>query len=109
MMILTIFLIACGDPIADLEESNKYSWQRHMNSTEFEQLTKGMTYMEVAEIAKGGGEKKKNKYIWYDEKSMTTIYEVTFKEDKLTKKEQKEVQAHSTRGLKEEKEEAKPE
>lgn len=111
IMILTIVLAACGDPVKDIEETNEYNWQRHMNAEEFEQLKEGMTYMQVVEIARGGGEKQKGDiYLWYDEQMMTVGYEVAFKEDKLTNKEKIIIQGHSTRDLnKEEKEPAKPE
>ncbi|MBS7344864.1 MAG: hypothetical protein KIG60_04290 [Caryophanon sp.] len=110
MMFSVVLLAACSDSVKDIEDTNEYMWQRHMNTEEFEQLKEGMTYMEVVEIARGGGEKEKDgKYIWHDEQIMTIAYEITFKDDKLTKKEQVTIQGHSTRDLKDEKEPAKPE
>ena len=110
MIFTVILLAACSDSVKDIEDLNQYNWQRYMNAEEFEQLKEGMTYMEVVEIARGGGEKKKGgTYVWLDEQIMTIAYEVTFKNDQLTKKEQIIIQGHSTRDLNDEKEPAKPE
>lgn len=95
-----VFVSACGDPIQEIEDSNKYSWQRHMNAEEFEQLEEGMTYEEVAQIARGAGEKEDDStYIWRDEISMTQLYEVTFDNGQLVNKEQQIIHGHSKRGL----------
>lgn len=103
-------LAACSDSVEDIESSNQYNWQRHMNENEFEQLKEGMTYMDVVKVARGGGEKKEEgTYVWHDENVMTVAYEVTFQEDKLTKKETIAILGHSKRDLKDEKEPAKPE
>ena len=109
MMCCSLFLVGCSDAVENIEDLNQYSWQQYMSDTEFEQLKEGMTYMDVVEIARGGGEQKKGgKFIWRDEQLMTITYEITFDEDQLTKKEKVIIQGHSTRDLAE-KEPAKPE
>ena len=110
-LLCSVFLVACNsDPIEDIENTNQYSWQRYMNATEFEQLQEGMTYMEVVEIVRGAEQKKEDgKYIWHDERLMTTAYAITFGQDKLKTKEKIMIQGHSKRDLaEEEKERAKP-
>lgn len=92
------FMIGCGDPIIEIEESNTYHWQKNMNETEFEKLQNNMTYIEVVKTVGGAGKKiKKNEYRWDDEILMTQGYIVKFKDDKLIDKEVIAVKGHSNR------------
>ena len=69
-----------------------------MNEQEYEQVTKGMSYMEVVRIAGGAGtEIDKDVYEWDDELLLTQGYQFTFKKGKLTKKELVERRGNSTR------------
>ena len=96
-----ILLTACSkNKIINIEESNNYQWQKYMNEDEFQQLKKGQSYMEVVEIAGGEGKPLKNgQYVWGDELFMTHAYEITFKNDKLVKKEIIELRGTSTRDI----------
>ncbi|WP_285399269.1 hypothetical protein [Lysinibacillus sp. fls2-241-R2A-57] len=92
-----VILTGCGDPILEIEESNTYHWQKNMNEAEFEKLKKGMSYMEVVEIAGGAEEMvKKDQYRWNDEILMTQAYIIKFKDDKLIDKEVIELKGYST-------------
>lgn len=71
-----------------------------MNEEEFEQLEEGMSYMEVVEIARGGGEQlDDNTFIWLDELLMTQAYEVYFEDEQLVEKRRIEKRGHSIRDL----------
>ena len=71
-----------------------------MNEQEFEQLEEGMSYMEVVEITRGGGEAlDENTFIWLDELLMTQAYEVHFEEERLVKKRRVEQKGYSTRDV----------
>lgn len=70
-----------------IEDSNAFSWQKNMNEEEFEQLKKGMTYLDVVHIAKGRGQQiNDHKFIWNDELLFTKAYEITFEENRLVDK-----------------------
>ncbi|QDQ01111.1 hypothetical protein FOH38_11985 [Lysinibacillus fusiformis] len=95
---LLVIVGGCVDRIIEIEESNTYHWQKNMNQAEFEQLKEGMTYLEVAEIAGGAGERTKNNhYRWNDEILLTQAYIVQFKDEQLISKEVIIVKGHSTR------------
>ena len=96
-----ICLIGCSSTkIAKIEESNAFIWQKYMNEEEFEKLEEGMSYMEVVEIARGGGEQlDENTFIWLDELLMTQAYEVYFEDEQLAQKHRIEKRGHSTRDL----------
>ena len=98
---VAICLIGCSsNKIAKIEESNAFIWQKYMNEEEFEQLEEGMSYMEVVEIARGGGEQlDENTFIWLDELLMTQAYEVYFEDEQLVDKRRIEKRGHSTRDL----------
>ena len=88
IFMVAICLVGCSsNKIAKIEDSNAFIWQKYMNEEEFEQLEEGMSYMEVVEIARGGGEQiDENTFIWLDELLMTQAYEVYFEEEKLVDK-----------------------
>ena len=96
-----ICLVGCSsNKIAKIENSNAFIWQKYMNEEEFEQLEEGMSYMEVVEIARGGGEQiDENTFIWLDELLMTQAYEVYFEDEKLVDKRRIEKRGHSIRDL----------
>ena len=98
-IICLIFLLsACKDEILAIEESNAHSWQKYMNEKEYEQVKKGMSYMEVVRITGGAGtEIQKDVYEWDDELLLTQGYQLTFKKDKLAKKEILERRGNSMR------------
>ncbi len=82
----------------DLEDMNSFRWQRYMNEDEFAKLEKGMSYLDVVEIAKGEGEQiKEGVYIWDDEILVTQSYEIQFEDGKLQKKRVIEKRGYSTR------------
>lgn len=97
--LISILEVACGKPFIDIEEANSYHWQKYMNENEFEQLTEGMTYMEVVEIAGGRASERvsSNYYRWNDEVLLTQAYIVQFKDNKLVGKEEIAVKGYSTR------------
>ncbi|WP_341321655.1 hypothetical protein NSQ62_19140 [Solibacillus sp. FSL H8-0523] len=98
IFLLLIMMTACKDEILAIEESNAHSWQKYMNEQEYEQVKEGMSYMEVVRIAGGAGtELEKGVYEWNDELLLTQGYMLTFKKDKLTKKEIVERRGNSTR------------
>lgn len=82
----------------NIEDSNAFYWQKYMNEEEFAQLEDGMSYIDVAEIAKGGGEQvSQNVFRWNDEILMTQGYEIRFENDKLVDKKIFEKRGYSTR------------
>ena len=98
VLLVMVTLVGCGDPILEIEENNKYHWQKYMNQEEFDRLEEGMTYLEVVEIAGGRGEEiESNKYQWRDEILMTQAYVIEFKDDQLLSKEVVELRGNSTR------------
>lgn len=99
--VVAICLVGCSsNKIAKIENSNAFIWQKYMNEEEFEQLEEGMSYMEVVEIARGGGEQlDENTFIWLDELLMTQAYEVYFEDEKLVDKRRIEKRGHSRRDL----------
>ena len=100
-LIAVICLVGCtSNKVAKIEESNAFIWQKYMNEEEFEQLEEGMSYMEVVEIARGGGEQlDDNTFIWLDELLMTQAYEVYFEDEELVEKRRIEKRGHSIRDL----------
>ena len=96
-----ICLVGCSsNKIAKIEDSNAFIWQKYMNEEEFEQLEEGMSYMEVVEIARGGGEQlDDNTFIWLDELLMTQAYEVYFEDEQLVEKRLIEKRGHSISDL----------
>lgn len=111
-IVISCFLLAgChSNKVSKIEDSNNYLWQRYMNESEFNDLKKGLSYMDVVEIAGGEGEltdenskKKKEVYRWPDEILMTQAYQVTFEKGKLVKKEIIELYGTSKRHMNEEK------
>ena len=84
--------------IYNIEDSNAYYWQKYMNEEEFARLENGMSYMDVVEIAKGGGEQvSAGVFRWDDELLMTQGYEIHFENDKLIDKKIYEKRGYSTR------------
>ncbi|MFC7687598.1 hypothetical protein [Ureibacillus sp. GCM10028918] len=82
----------------DIEDLNSFRWQMNMNIEEFEKLEKGMSYLEVVEVAKGKGEPiDDGVYVWDDEILMTQSYEIHFQDGKLEKKKVVEKRGYSTR------------
>ena len=111
-IVISCFLLAgChSNKISNIENRNNYLWQKYMNESEFNDLKKGLSYMDVVKIAGGEGEltdenskKKKEVYRWPDEILMTQAYQVTFEKDKLVKKEIIELYGTSNRHMNEEK------
>ena len=100
-LMVVICLVGCSsNKVAKIEESNAFIWQKYMNEEEFEQLEEGMSYMEVVEIARGGGEQlDDNTFIWLDELLMTQAYEVYFEDEQLVEKRRIEKRGHSIRDL----------
>ena len=100
-LMAVICLVGCSsNKVAKIEESNAFIWQKYMNEEEFEQLEEGMSYMEVVEIARGGGEQlDDNTFIWLDELLMTQAYEVYFEDEQLVEKRRIEKRGHSIRDL----------
>lgn len=97
-LFLAVGLFGCDNELITIEDSNAYEWQKYMNETEYEQLTEGMTYLEVAKIAGGQGkQQKENVFIWQDEILMTQEYEIEFKDSKLVSKRIVKKRGHSTR------------
>lgn len=95
---LLLSVTGCQDCILNVEDDNKYEWQKYMNEEEFSQLEQGMSYMEVVKIAGGAGtEIEPNVYEWQDEILMTQGYIVYFEEDQLIKTEVIEKRGSSTR------------
>ena len=105
------FIAGCNaNQLANIKAENNYKWQEYMNEMEYEQLKEGLSYTQVVKIAGGEGELvKKGIYVWPDELLLTKAYEITFENDKLTKKEIIELRGASKRDLIEEKEPAKRE
>lgn len=98
LVVATTTLVGCGDPILEIEEKNKYHWQKYMNQKEFDRLEEGMSYLEVVESAGGSGEiVQNNSYQWRDEILMTQAYVIVFKGDQLLSKEVVELKGHSNR------------
>ena len=98
IFLLLMIMTGCQNEILAIEESNTHSWQKYMNEQEYEQVKEGMSYMEVVRISGGAGtEIKKGMYEWNDELLLTQGYQLTFKNDKLTKKEIVERRGNSTR------------
>ena len=100
-LMAVICLVGCtSNKVAKIEESNAFIWQKYMNEEEFEKLEEGMSYMEVVEIARGGGEQlDDNTFIWLDERLMTQAYEVYFEDEQLVEKRHIEKRGHSIRDL----------
>ena len=100
-LIALICLVGCSsNKVAKIEESNAFIWQKYMNEEEFNQLEQGMSYMEVVEIARGGGEQlDDHTFIWLDELLMTQAYEVYFEDEQLVEKRRIEKRGHSIRDL----------
>lgn len=102
---ITLMAVIClggcaSNKVIKIEESNAFIWQKYMNEEEFEQLEQGMSYMEVVEIAHGGGEQlDDNTFIWLDERLMTQGYEVSFEDEQLVKKRRIEKRGYSIRDL----------
>ena len=91
-------ITSCIDPVIKIEDKNNYSWQKYMNEQEFNLLQDGMSYMEAVEIAGGAGkEKALSVYEWSDEMLLTQSYEVTFRNDKLVRKQIIDKRGYSTR------------
>ena len=98
IFLILMITIGCQDEILTIEESNTHSWQKYMNEQEYEQIKDGMSYIEVVRIAGGAGTKVKDDvYEWNDELLMTQGYQLTFKNNKLIKKEIVERRGNSTR------------
>lgn len=82
----------------DITDMNSFRWQMNMNKDEFSKLEKGMSYLEVVEVAKGEGELvEEGIYVWNDELLMTQIYEIHFQDGKLEEKKIVEKRGYSTR------------
>lgn len=82
----------------DITDMNSFRWQMNMNKEEFSKLEKGMSYLEVVEVAKGEGELvEEGIYVWNDELLMTQIYEIHFQDGKLEEKRIVEKRGYSTR------------
>lgn len=96
-----VCLVGCSsNKIAKIEDSNAFIWQKYMNEEEFEKLEEGMSYIEVVEIVRGGGEQlDENTFIWLDELLMTQAYEVNFEDEQLVEKRRIEKRGHSNRDL----------
>ena len=102
ILCLFFFLImnitACKDEILEIEEKNRYIWQKYMNEEEYEKIVEGMSYLEVVRITGGAGkETKANTFEWNDELLLTKGYRLIFEEDALVKKEIIERRGNSTR------------
>ena len=98
LLFAMMILVGCGDPIVEIEENNRYHWQKYMNQEEFDRLEEGMSYLEVVEIVGGRGESiQNNRYQWRDEILMTQAYVIEFKDDQLLSKEIVELKGHSNR------------
>lgn len=98
LICLMFFLIGCKDETLEIEEKNSYSWQKYMNEEEFNQLEKGMTYMDVVRIAGGAGKEiETGIYEWSDELLLTRGYLIQFKKDALIKTEIIQRKGNSTR------------
>lgn len=99
--LITILLVGCSaNELIELEDSNAYPWQKYMSEEEFNQLEEGMTYEEVVDIVKGAGKSLDDHiYRWLDEKLVTQVYDIEFKEDRLVAKKIVEIKGKSTRGL----------
>lgn len=97
---LTHFLVQVNEvnAVYNLEDSNSFEWQKYMNEEEFNKLEKGMSYMEVVEIAKGRGKQiEENVFLWNDELLLTKGYEVYFEEDRLVEKKIVKKRGYSSR------------
>lgn len=98
LLLAMLTLVGCGDPMLEIEEQNRYHWQKYMNQKEFDRLEEGMSYLEVVKIVGGRGEKIENNiYQWRDEILMTQAYVIEFKDDQLLSKEVVELKGHSKR------------
>ncbi|MDN4494998.1 hypothetical protein [Ureibacillus aquaedulcis] len=82
----------------DIADMNSFRWQMNMNIEEFTELEKGMSYLEVVEVAKGEGEPVNDGvYIWKDELLLTQVYEIHFQDGNLKEKRIVEKRGNSTR------------
>lgn len=101
VLLSAIVLFGCSsNKMIDIEDSNTYAWQKYMNEDEFNQLTEGMSYMEVVKVAKGSGEQIDGQtYIWPDELLITRAYEIKFKDNQLVDKRIVQKRGESTRDL----------
>ncbi|MGN7118651.1 hypothetical protein [Lysinibacillus odysseyi] len=101
VLLSAIVLFGCSsNKMIDIEDSNTYAWQKYMNEDEFNQLTEGMSYMEVVKVAKGPGEQIDGQtYIWPDELLITRAYEIKFKDNQLVDKRIVQKRGESTRDL----------
>lgn len=103
IIILAIYLLIYHyitglNKIYDIEDSNSFKWQKYMNEEEYEQLEKGMSYMDVVMVAKGDGKEiSEEVFIWNDEILMTQAYEIHFKDNKLIDKKIIEKRGYSKR------------
>lgn len=105
LLVCCFVMAGCvSNKMIKIEDDNNYHWQRYMNEAEFNDLRKGFTYMEVAEIAGGKGllledDNKTKVYVWPDEILMTQVYEITFENNQLVKKEKVEQRGNSERKI----------
>ena len=98
IFLLLLIYTSYGNEILEIEEKNEYSWQKYMNEDEYNQLQKGMSYMDVVRIVGGAGKEiNSDIYEWSDELLLTKGYQIQFKNDRLVKKEIEERQGYSTR------------
>lgn len=98
MFFLVLSIIGCQDRTLNVEDDNKYEWQKYMNEKEFSQLEQGMSYMEVVKIAGGAGtEIESNVYEWRDEILLTKAYVIYFDDGQLIKTDIVEKRGSSTR------------
>lgn len=85
---VTLNLAACVDEMTEIEEHNMYRWQRYMNENEYNQLEKGMTYIDVVKIAGGPGvQNNESTYEWNDEILLTKGYQIYFENGELIRTE----------------------
>lgn len=98
VLLLFMSVSACSDEIIEIEASNAYSWQKYMNEEEYNEIQRGMSYIDVVRISGGSGEKiEKDVYEWNDELLLTKGYRLKFKEDQLVQMDVVERRGHSTR------------
>lgn len=101
VLLSAIVLFGCSsNEIINIEDSNKYVWQKYMNEDEFNQLEDGMSYMEVVKVAGGPGKQTNDQtYTWQDELLITQAYEVDFKDNQLVDKRIVQKRGESVRDL----------
>ena len=98
VFLLFMSVSACSDEIIEIEANNAHSWQKYMNEEEYNEIQRGMSYIEVVRISGGSGEEiEKDVYEWNDELLLTKGYRLKFQEDQLIHMEVVERKGHSTR------------